>query len=198
MNKTFLRFTQIALVAILFSFALKIDAPTWNIDTNHSKISFEINHFFTPIEGFFNDYKGELIFDEADLAGSLVNFTVQVASVKTDSEKRDKHLQSSDFFDVAKFPEMKFSSSEITKTDEGFVAKGNLSIRDVTKMVEVPFKVLGRGDHPMKKGVDIIAIRGGLTINRNDYGVGTGSWAATAVVGEEVLIKITVEGNRKK
>ncbi len=198
MNKTFLRTAQIAFVTLLFSFATtKVLTPTWNIDTNHSKISFEVNHFFTPVEGFFNEYKGELTFDAADLEGSSVNFTVQVASVKTDSEKRDKHLQSADFFDAKKFPEMKFVSKSISKTDNGYIAKGNLTIRDVTKAVEVPFKVLGKGSHPMKKGVEIIAIKAGFKINRNDYGVGTGSWAATAVVGDEVTIKIVIEGNRK-
>jgi len=198
MNKTFLRTTQVALLALLFSFTTsKVAGPAWNIDTSHSKIGFEVNHFFTPVEGFFNDYKGALNFDATDLEGSSVNFTVQVASVKTDSDKRDKHLQSGDFFDAKKYPEMKFVSNEISKTDDGFVAKGNLTIRDVTNSVEVPFKVLGTGPHPMKKGVEIIAIKGGLKINRNDYGVGTGSWAATAVVGEEVTVKIIIEGNRK-
>lgn len=199
MNKTFLKTAQVVLVALLFSFTTSnLLAPNWNIDTKHSKISFEVNHFFTPVEGFFNDYKGELNFDEADLDGSSVSFTVQVASVKTDSDKRDGHLQSRDFFDAAKYPEMKFASTSISKTDDGYVAKGKLTIRDVTKSVEVPFNVLGRGDHPMKKGVEIIALKGGLKIDRNEYGVGSGSWAATAVVGEEVTIKVVIEGNRKK
>ncbi len=198
MNKTFLKPIQVVAAIFLFSFTTKVEAPTWNIDKNHTKISFEVNHFFTPVEGSFNEYKGSLVFDEADLGGSSVSFAVKVASVKTDSDKRDKHLQSGDFFDAPKYPEMKFTSSEIKKTVDGFVANGKLTIRDVTKMVEVPFNVLGRGDHPMKKGVEIIAIKGGLTINRNDYGVGTGSWAATAVVGEEVAIKVVIEGNRKK
>lgn len=199
MNKSFLRTIQIVLMALLFSFTTSnLLAQSWNIDAKHSKISFEINHFFTPVEGFFNDYKGELNFDEADLEGSSVNFNVQVASVQTDSKKRDGHLQSSDFFDAANYPEMKFVSTSISKTDEGFVANGELTIRDVTKSVEVPFKVLGKGDHPMKKGVEIIALKAGFKINRNEYGIGSGSWAATAVVGEEVTIKVVIEGNRKK
>ncbi len=199
MNKIFLKTAQISFIALLFSFTTSnILAPDWKIDNMHSKISFEINHFFTPVEGFFNDYKGELKFDPTDLEGSSVNFTVQVASVKTDSDKRDKHLQSGDFFNAAKYPEMKFSSTSISKTDDGFVATGKLTIRDVTKSVKVPFKVLGQGSHPMKKGVEIIAIKAGLKINRNEYGVGSGSWAATAVVGDEVTIKVILEGNRKK
>ena len=199
MNKTFLKVAQVVLVVLLFSFTTSnVLAPKWNIDTKHSKISFEVNHFFTPVEGFFNDYDGEINFDEADLEGSSVNFKVQVASVKTDSDKRDGHLQSGDFFDAKKYPEMKFASTSIVKTEDGFLANGNLTIRDVTKSVEVPFTVLGRGDHPMKKGVEIIAFKGGFKINRNEYGVGSGSWAATAVVGEEVTIKVVIEGNRKK
>lgn len=186
-------------MALLFSFTTtNLLAQSWNIDAKHSKISFEINHFFTPVEGFFNDYKGELNFDEANLEESSVNFNVQVASVQTDSKKRDGHLQSSDFFDAANYPEMKFVSTSISKTDEGFVANGELTIRDVTKSVEVPFKVLGKGDHPMKKGVEIIALKAGFKINRNEYGIGSGSWAATAVVGEEATIKVVIEGNRKK
>ncbi|MCF6352070.1 MAG: YceI family protein [Cyclobacteriaceae bacterium] len=197
MNKAISRTAKIAFIALFFSFTTtKVSAPTWTIDTSHSKISFEVNHFFTPVEGFFSNYSGELKFDKNNLEGSLVSFTVQVASVKTDSEKRDKHLQSADFFNAKKFPEMKFLSTSIAKTDEGYVAKGNLTIRDVTKSVEVPFKVLGRGPHPMKKGTEIIALKAGLKINRNDYGVGTGSWAATAVVGDEVTIKVVIEGYR--
>lgn len=170
MNKSFLRTIQIVLMALLFSFTTtNLLAQSWNIDAKHSKISFEINHFFTPVEGFFNDYKGELNFDEANLEESSVNFNVQVASVQTDSKKRDGHLQSSDFFDAANYPEMKFVSTSISKTDEGFVANGELTIRDVTKSVEVPFKVLGKGDHPMKKGVEIIALKAGFKINRNEW-----------------------------
>jgi len=198
MNKSFLRTAQVVLVGLLFSFTTSnLEAPNWNIDTSHSKISFEVNHFFTPVEGYFNDYIGELNFDPSDLEGSSVNFTVKVASVKTDSEKRDNHLQSGDFFDAEKFPEMKFSSTSFSKTDNGYIAKGNLTIKETTKSVEIPFKVLGMGNHPMKKGTLMLGIKGGLTINRNDYGVGTGSWAATAVVGEEVTIKVIIEANRK-
>ncbi len=196
----FVSLTKTALASMVFWVTAHntATAQTWNIDKNHTKISFEINHFFTPVEGYFNDFEGSLDFNPDNPEQSSTSFTIKVNSVKTDSEKRDKHLQSADFFNAAKFPEMKFSSTRFEKTDDGYVVKGNLTIRDVTKPVEVPFKVLGRGDHPMKKGMELIAIKGGLTINRNDFGVGTGSWAATTVVGDEVAIKIVIEGNRKK
>lgn len=198
MNKSFLSVIQVMFIALLISFTTSEKlAPGWTIDKSHSKISFEVNHFFTPVEGYFNDYKGELNFDPEDLDGSSVNFTVKVSSVKTDSDKRDNHLQSGDFFDAKKFPEMKFASTGFSKSGNSYVVAGNLTIKDVTKSVEIPFDLLGMGDHPFKKGHKLIALKGGLKINRNDFGVGTGSWAATAVVGEEVTVKIVLECNRK-
>lgn len=198
MNKTLLGTVQVAFMVLLFSFTTtKISAPTWNIDAKHTKLSFEVNHFFTPVEGYFENFEGELNFDRNNLEGSSAKFTVKVASVKTNSSKRDNHLKSSDFFNADKFPEIKFESSEMVKTENGLLVIGKLTIRNVTKKVEVPFEVLGMGPHPMKKEVQIIGIKGGFTINRNDYGVGSGSWAATAVVGDEVIIKIVIEATRK-
>jgi polyisoprenoid-binding protein YceI len=198
MNKNFTKVAQIVLIVLLFSFTTSnITAPSWNIDKNHSKISFEVNHFFTPVVGFFNEYEGELNFDPNDLESSRANFTIQVASVKTDSDKRDKHLQSGDFFDVEKYPTMKFTSNNITKTENGYVINGELTIRDVKKIIDLPFKVLGIGDHPMKKANKIVALKGSIKINRNEYGVGSGSWAATAVVGDEVIITVVLEATRK-
>lgn len=198
MTKTLVRSAQVVFVALLVSFtSSRISVPVWNIDTNHSKIGFEVNHFFTPVEGYFKDFEGELKFDPDDLKGSSINFTIQVASIKTNSDRRDNHLKSGDFFNVEKYPVMKFVSTSISKTDDSYVAKGNLTIKDVSKSVEITFHILGIGDHPMKKGNKIISIKGGLKINRSDYGVGTGSWAATVVVGEEVTIEIVIEATRK-
>lgn len=199
MNKTFLKTAQVVLVGLLFSFTTStIEAPSWKISGSHSKIRFEVTHFFTPVEGSFNDYTAELIFDPADLDNSSVNFNVKVASVKTDSDSRDKHLQSEDFFNTEKFPEMKFESTSISKHKKGFIAKGNLTVKDITKSIEVPFKVLGMGDHPKREGVVMMGIKGEFKINRNDYGVGTGDFVATTVIGDEVSVTIILEASRKK
>ena len=196
MNKPLLRIVQVALILTFFSFTSIQDAPEWKIGKSHSKIGFSVNHFFTPVEGYFNDYEGSLKFDPENLAGSSANFNVKVASVNTDNEKRDSDLKSDSFFNVEKFPEMKFTSTGFSKTDEGYVVKGNLTVKDVTKPVEVPFQVLGVGPNPWKKNSLIMGIKGSFKINRNDYGVGTGNWAATAVVGGEVTINVLLELNR--
>jgi polyisoprenoid-binding protein YceI len=183
----------------MFSFTTStIQAPTWKISGSHSNVSFEVNHFFTPVQGHFSDFKGELSFDPADLETSSVSFTIQAASIKTDSDGRDKHLKSGDFFNAEKFPEMTFKSTSISKKGKGFIAKGDFTIKGITKSIEVPFKLLGMGDHPSREGVVMIGIKSEFTINRNDYNVGTGDYIATTVISDEVTITVALEGSRKK
>ena len=174
-------------------------AASWEVDLAHSSVSFEINHFFTPVKGTFDDFKGSLLFDADDLEGSRADFTIQVGSVNTKNEKRDNHLQSGDFFDAKKYPIMRFVATGFTsKGNNQFEANGQLTIRDVTKDLTLPFEVLGVQDHPMKKGHVLTGMRAEVSLNRNDFGVGSGSWAATAVVGDEVRITILLEATRKK
>ncbi len=192
-------FLKMTLLGFLTAFTtLEAIAPKWNIDSDHTSISFEVNHFFTPVAGSFKEFSGKLNFDPDNLEGSSANFIVQVASVETDNEKRNNHLQSADFFNAKKFPEMKFSSTSFTRTDKGYLLNGQLTIRDVTKDISIPVEILGLGEHPVKKGKMITAMRTEFILNRNDYGVGTGSWAATAVVGDEVKVKVLLEANRSK
>ena len=192
-----LKYAKVGFLGLLLSFTtINAQAPSWNIDDNHTSISFEVDHFFTPVAGSFKKFEGELNFDPDNLEGSKATFTVQIASVETDNEKRNNHLLTGDFFDAKKFPEMSFSSTSFAKEGDDFILNGKLTIRDVTKDVNVPVKLLGLGEHPMKKGKLITAMRAEFSINRNDYGVGTGSWAATAVVGDEVNINVLLEANR--
>ncbi len=195
--KSIFRLTSgLAIVAALFSFTYLLAPPTqWKVDKAHTSVGFSINHFFTPVQGAFQKFDGDIKFDPDNLSQSKVIFTVEVASVSTQDAKRDKHLQSGDFFDAKQFPQMKFASSHFEKKGENdYVAYGKLTIKDVTKEIALPFKVLGVADHPMMKGSKMIGISAETSINRNEYGVGTGSWAATMVVGDNVNIKITLEG----
>ena len=185
------------LIGLLLSFnTTEPDAPSWNVDKAHSSLSFEVTHFFTPVNGHFKEFQTELRLDPDNLEGSYASVVIKVTSINTDQAKRDKHLQSEDFFNAASFPEIKFESSKFSKTADGYLLSGYLTIRDVKKEIDIPFEVLGMGEHPMKKGKLITAIQGELILNRNDYGVGTGSWAATAIVGDEVKISVVLEADR--
>jgi polyisoprenoid-binding protein YceI len=170
----------------------------WNIDLEHSSVEFKIKHLVSNVTGRFTDFSGTLVFNPNDLANSKADFTVKVKSVNTNNEKRDAHLQSEDFFDVEKYPNMTFKSTSFKKAGKSYVIEGNLTIRNTTKKVSIPFTVDGVIDSPWKKGVEIMGVTGSTSIKRNDYGVGTGSWAATAMVGNNVEITIHLEADRNK
>ncbi|RMG16211.1 MAG: polyisoprenoid-binding protein [Bacteroidetes bacterium] len=200
-----LMFSLIAL-AVAGSFAafrpahVALEAPTWTVDAVHSSISFEVRHFFSNVLGTFDKFEGTVKFDPEDLKTSSVEFSVDVSSVNTKNERRDNHLKSADFFDVEKWPTMSFKSTSITKGEgeNEYIVKGNMTIRDVTKEMEIPVKFLGAMPHPMRKGAYVGGFTTEFTINRTEFGVGTGNWAATTVIGDEVKVRVNVEVNRQE
>ncbi|MBT9484124.1 YceI family protein [Sediminibacterium sp.] len=174
-------------------------ATQWKLDKSHTSVNFSINHFFSAVTGKFSNFDGSFNFDPNNVAESKADFTIAVKSVNTDDGKRDKHLQSGDFFNASEFPNISFKSTKIEKkNNKEFLVHGQLTIRDKTKDVVLPLKITGEMEHPMMKGTIILGLASNLKINRTEYGVGTGSWAATMVVGDEVDINIHMELNRKK
>lgn len=175
------------------------NATMWKVDKAHTSVNFSVNHFFSAVTGKFTSFEGNINFDPANLQGSSVNFTIPVKSVNTDDSKRDKHLQSADFFDAKSYPNMTFASTRFEKkSDKDYVVYGKLTIRNISKDIVLPFKITGEMEHPMMKGTIILGLASTIKINRNDYGVGTGSWATTMVVGDNVDININMELNRMK
>lgn len=183
------------IIAMGFSSAMNAQtAKKWSIDKSHASVRFNINHFFSEVPGKFKQFDGEVFFDPADLGGSEANFEIVVKSVSTDEADRDNHLQSTDFFDAETYPTITFKSSKfIKKSDVLYEVHGQLTMRGVTKAVVLPMKIKGRMDNPWKEGYEILGLAITTTINRTDYGVGTGSWAATAIVSDEVEVKISME-----
>lgn len=176
-----------------------VEVPKWNVDKVHSSVSFTINHFFTPVAGRFSEFDIDFVFDPNDLAGSKVNVVIKVNSVNTGNKKRDEDLRSDNFFGSKTYPEMTYESEKIERTGENeYLMHGKLTIKETSKDVAIPFTVLGTMDHPRRKGVEIMSVKSELKINRNEYGVGTGDWIRTNVVGDEIAIQIFIEANRKK
>lgn len=170
------------------------DVTEWQIDKSHSAINFTINHFFTPVDGTFDDYEATVYFDPNNLAESLIDVTIPVESINTRNARRDGHLKTDDFFNASAYPTIRFVSSEIVQNGENsFVARGELTIRDVTKEFELPFELLGVMNHPMRENTKVAGIVANTEIMRNDFGVGTGDWRATAVVGDKVNIQLNLE-----
>ena len=166
---------------------------TYKVDPVHSRISFVVTHLMvSEVEGNFKDFSGEIQFDEKELKNSSVSVSIKSASINTENEKRDGHLNSPDFFDTAKFPDITFKSEKILSKGDGYLAVGPLTMRGVTKEVQIPFKVKGPVQlGPTKK----LGVTGSLTINRQDYGV---SWSKSldtggVAVSDEVTINLKIE-----
>lgn len=169
-------------------------ATAWEIDRSHSAINFTINHFFTPVDGSFDDYSAEVHFDPENLEASRIDVTIPVESVNTRNDRRDNHLKSEDFFNTSQWSDIRFVSHSIeSRGDNQFVAVGELTIRDVTREFELPFELLGVMEHPMRDNTLVAGIVANAELMRTDFGVGVGDWAATAVVGDRVNIRLNLE-----
>lgn len=174
----------------------------WNVDNAHTKVGFSVRHFFTPVEGSFDAFEAQLIWDRETPANSTVNATIQVASVDTENTDRDAHLLSGDFFDAERFPQITFRSTAVeARGDDMLMVTGDLTIRDVTKQVQMPVRILGVQAVPAEMqqmlggAVEIASFEGELEIDRRDFGVGSGNFAETAIVGGPVTITIQLEAN---
>jgi polyisoprenoid-binding protein YceI len=129
----------------------------------------------TKVRGSFNDYTGSAVI--ADGAASL-SIEINVASIDTRSADRDGHLQSPDFFDVANFPKITFTSTSIKDGGAGIVVEGNLTIKDVTKPLTIEFEYTGTAKDPF--GNDRFGFEGEAEINRKDFGL---TWNAALETG---------------
>ena len=175
------------------------DAPHWKIDNSHASVNFSVNHFFSAVTGKFKEFSGDFYFNPENASASKFSFSIQVASIDTDDQERDDHLQSEDFFAAKKYPTMNFESTSVKKKGkDSYIIEGYLTIRGTKKKVTLPLKITGMMDNPWQDGKVIMGISMETVIDRTEYGVGTGSWAATTIVGDEVTIKINMELDGEK
>ena len=184
-----------ALALSLAPAAARAEAIAYAIDTGHSQTSFSVKHLvISTVRGEFGKTEGTVVIDDADVSKSKVEATIDVASVNTREEKRDAHLKSPDFFDVARFPTLTFKSTKVEKGAEGHLkVTGDLTLKGVTRPVVLdvtgPTKEIKDPWGNLKRGV---AVTG--TINRKDFGIAWGTVIeAGPVVGDEVKIEIDAE-----
>lgn len=193
------------LTAVVFCLVLLVagtasaQAENWRIDTDHSSIYFDTRHTLATVRGQFKGFTGTVNFDPDNLTAGSVDFTVKVDTINTGIAKRDNHLRSDDFFAAGQYPEMTFSSTDIRHmADNRYIMEGELTVRDVTRRVEIPFTYLGKQDNPLEKGQKVAGFEAEFAINRLDYNVGDGRFAEMGVVGEQVRILVALELLRDK
>ena len=165
----------------------------YNVDGSHSAVDFSIKHIVT-------NTKGSALIDSGwvNLQNEGTKIYIQIAtnSLNTQSAGRDEHIKGADFFDAAKFPHMLFEATEVVKDtmgmEYGYIAKGNLTIKGITKECSIPFNFVGVEDKDMSQmgmgKMKVAGFEGKAVINRVAYGIG-----GAGGLGENVTINITLE-----
>lgn len=167
----------------------------WTIDGGHSHVEFSIRHLMiTTVKGHFGKVEGTVTGDPDDMTGATVEATIDTTSIDTRDEKRDEHLRSADFFEVDKFPNITFKSTDVQKTgDDTYDLTGELTIRDTTLPITLKTKFSGKAVDPWGNEKAGFSAQG--KINRKDFGL---AWnapleAGGVLVGEDVTISLDVQ-----
>ena len=168
--------TSTLLLVLLTLVALA--ATSWSPTTG--SVKFYIKNAGITVDGSLSGLAASVKFDENDLANSSIYATVKVATIKTGIDKRDEHLRSSDYFDVEKYPKITLKSSSISKSGKGYLGNFDVTIKDKTKNIAVPFTFDNQGSTGTFKGT--------LKLDRLDFGVGESS----IVLSDDVKVKITL------
>ncbi|SDE90469.1 Polyisoprenoid-binding protein YceI [Mucilaginibacter pineti] len=185
------------LLASAFLYTAASAQTTWTVDKAHSNVKFTVTHLLVnDVDGTFKGYDGTITATKPDFSDAKVAFTVQTATVSTDNDMRDKHLSGPDFFDVAKYPTLSFTSTGITKTsDKHYKLVGNLTLAGVSKPATFDLWYRGTITNPMSKADDAgFQITG--TIKRTDFNFG--SKFGPAMLSDEVTIKANGEFAKAK
>lgn len=167
-----------------------IDAPAWIILPDQSAIAFTAVAQGQAFEGNFERFDGAIFFDPDDPARSHAAVSVDVASVKTGSPERDGYIAAPAWLSAAAFSQARLVTTAIRKTGDGqYTASANLTLRDVTLPVEIPFSMTFSSDAGGKR---LALMEGAFTVRRLAFGIGSGEWADTKTVADEVTIKTRI------
>lgn len=172
----------------------RLESAGWPIDRAHSRVTFTVKKWdFMEVEGRFFDFAGAIAYDARRPESSQIDWRVRVASVETGAPNRDKTLQGADYFEAARYPEMRFVSDTVTVTaPHQLEVHGILTIRGQSKPITVP--VTYGGVHTIPGEGTFEAFQTEFTLNRFDYGVKGGTVLGRAI-SSDVHVKLTAVVN---
>lgn len=190
-----LRSTALLVATALVCSAASAQATAWKIDPVHSGIEFKIRHLgVSNVRGTFSNPTGTVMLDDKDITKSSVEATINTATVNTNSEARDKHLKSPDFFDTEKFPAITFKSTSVSNTGGKLMLNGTLTLNGVSKPVSLALD----GPAAPQKGPHDVTVSGFSatgTIHRKDFDFG--AKYGSPVLGDDVQFTIDVEMDKQ-
>lgn len=185
---------------LVLTFPGLVQASSWTIDPQHSYVGFSVRHvMIADVRGSFEKFSGTVEIDDEDITRSKVEVSIDVNSVDTNVDKRDEHLRSPDFFDVAKFPTMTFVSKKIIQSDKDELKiTGDLTLHGITREVVLevdgPTKEIKDPWGHMRRGASA-----STKINRKDFGMTWNKSLETGgvTIGDEIKIELEVEMVKK-
>jgi len=171
----------IFLLAVLLGSSATLLAQTkWKLDKAKAKIGFNVRHMLmSTVDGSFKKFEATIVSPKPDFSDAVFEVTIDAASINTDNEKRDKDLKSDSYFNIAKYPEITFKSTGVTKTGgNNYKVSGNLTMHGVTKPVTLELTINAH------KPIADVKMTG--TVSRTDFGIGS---VPRAMIGDEITIK---------
>ena len=166
----------------------------YTLDPAHTRIGFIARHaMVTKVRGAFTKFEGSATIDAEDFTKSTAVVTIAATSITTGNEQRDGHLRSNDFLAMEDYPQITFVSTSVVQSSATtFELTGNLTIKDVTRSVTIPFDFEGGATDPF--GNVRVGFEGSVTINRKDYGI---TWNAAletggVLVGDKIVLQFDV------
>lgn len=183
-----------AAVLATFSFTA-VEVSNWGIDSAHSRMGFTLNHQgIAEMQGEFKKVDVQVSASAADFSDAKIELTAEANSIYTGSEGRDGHLQTADFLDAAKYPQITFKSSSMKKVGEkDYVIIGLLTLHGVSKPIEL--KAHHNATIQTKQGVDVAGFKITGAFNRKDFGVGADF--PDAVASDVIQLNSDIEISRK-
>jgi polyisoprenoid-binding protein YceI len=174
-----------AILILFFSLlpGIALCQPAWT--TYSSEVSFKIKNAGLTVTGRFSGLTTSLFFSPDKLSSSSLKGTVEVATIKTGIDKRDKDLLEEKYFDAEKYKSIEIKSTKLYNKGHGYAGLFNVTIKGVTKQVEIPFEFKQTG----KDG----EFKSGFTINRKDFGVGGNSM----IMGDDVKVTIDIKAKEE-
>jgi len=178
-----------AILWLAFSAAAFAAEPArWTIDYGASKLGFTAEQAEARFDGSFGKFDADVRFDPSALGDSRAEVSIDTASVATANSDRDSVLRGDGWFESPKFPNARFVAKEFAKTNDGFEARGDLTIRTTSVPVKFVFTVAQTGNR--------VELNGTAELDRLAFGLGTGEWADPKAIGTKVTVVVKLVGTR--
>ena len=177
-------------ICLLLPYVAVADDVAWQVNDRDSFIKFSVAIEGSPVEGEFTKFSADILFDRKNLDQARVNLTIDLDHMEASYSDVAENLKKKDWFDIARFPKARFVSRDFKHLEgDDYQVRGDLTLRDVTRSEILYFTLVEYGGQAAQ-------IKGRMTVNRLDYGVGQGGWRDISTVAGQVFLEVFVKADK--